>query len=61
MDIVLAVAAHLVRDRVVRVTFTDGIQADVDFASFPERRGVFRKLDDADYFGTVRLVDGVLT
>ena len=61
MDIAHLQIAEVLPEYVLRLTFEDGTQVDVDFRSFPAREGVFVKLDDPGYFESVDVVDGVLT
>ena len=61
MDIVYVQSAHVLSEYVLRLTFENGLQANVDFGSFPAREGVFAKLSDPDYFESVDVVDGALT
>ena len=61
MDIVYVQSAEVLPEYVLRLTFENGLQANVDFGSFPAREGVFAKLNDQNYFKSVDVVDGALT
>ncbi len=61
MDIAYVQTAEVLPEYVLRLTFENGIQVNVDFGSFPAREGVFAKLSDPDYFESVEVVDGALT
>ncbi len=61
MDFAYLQTAEVLSEYVLRLTFENGTQVNVDFRSFPSREGVFAKLNDPNYFESADVVDGVLT
>lgn len=49
-DIIVVTKAEYVSERVLELTFSDGMKAEVDFSTWIEKYPYFEPLKDAEYF-----------
>ena len=50
MNLVVVKNAQYVKDRILELTFSDGLQAEIDFSAWIEKYPFFEPLKDPNYF-----------